>query len=458
MRKTLKIIKVVVLSYLIYFLVFGVLIFKITPYKKSNLNYNIEQMKTTSLDDNYAHIVETPQEALDVRLALINEATTSINLVYYNFYNDTAGQIFSGILLKKADEGVKIKIIVDNKFFRKSKMMKRLASNPNIDLFTYEKKNLLLPFSLQNSLHDKFITIDDKYGLIGGRNILDRFFFEKTRNETNDRDVLIFSKNNDNNAVLDMKKYTQELINSKLTKLIKAKNKNYENIYYQTYLDYLNVDYDFTQTINSAIKVDNITFVRSPINRLNKEPVLFNVINELAKDSEKIVIQSPYIVKSRLMSKDFSIPHNDITFITNSLATNPNIFATSGYLRIRNKLAKNFTLYEIQDDVGNHAKSITIDDDISIIGSQNIDPRSFYLSTESAVVIYSKEFNDSLNEKFTNLINKSLVVTEKGKYLENEQVDEKPLNLTKKFLLYLISGITAPFNEMLINISYSKLF
>ena len=452
MRKTLKILKYILIGYLIYFLVLGVLIFKLPVYKNSGISYDIEAMKSVNGNDNYAHIVETPKEALDVRLALLNEATSTINIAYYMFYSDSLGQTIAGILLKKADEGIKINIIIDNKLFRKTKMMKTLSAHSNINLYKYERKSLLLPFALQNSLHDKILTIDNKYGLIGGRNLLDRFFFENTLNQTNDRDVLIFSKLNSNSAVLKMNEYVDELINSNKTHLVKTKNRNYQNIYYEKYLDNLDTTYNFNSIIDNAIKVDNITFIRSPLNRLNKEPVVFNVIKELSKDSEKIIIQSPYIVKSRLMAKEFNLPHDNVTFITNSLANNPNFFATSGYLRLRNKLAKNGNLYEMQFPIGNHAKSVIIDDDISIIGSQNLDPRSFYLSTESAVVIYSKEFNEALEEKFNDLINNSLLVTEKGKYVANDNVTENKLSTFKKIILYLVSGLSAPFNEMLFKV------
>lgn len=458
MKKALKIVKIFLISYLLYFLIFGILIYKIPYYKKNNLSYDINDIKSSTSDDNYALIVESQKEALDVRIALINEATTSINLLYYNFGSDTIGEILAGLLIKKADEGVKVNIIIDNKFFIKSKMMKTLAANTNINLYKFEKKNLLIPTSLHNSLHDKFITIDDKYGLIGGRNILDRFFFAETKNPTNDRDVLVFSKNGNNNSVKEMNKYTDELISSRLTTKVRAKNKNYQNIYYQTSLKFTDQDYHFDKTLAEAIKVDNITFVRSPLHRFNKEPVLFKVINELAKDSDKIVIQSPYIVSSRSMIREFAAPHNNITFITNNMNTNPNLLATSGYLRIRNKLAKNYTLYEIQEGFGNHAKSISIDDNISIIGSQNIDPRSFYLSTESAVIIISEEFNAKLNQNFTDIINKSLLVNEDGKYESNPLVNEAPPKTFKKIGLYIISGLSALFNEMLIKVNNLKLF
>ena len=143
-----------------------------------------------------------------------------------------------------------------------------------------------MPFTLHNSLHDKFITIDNKYSLIGGRNIGDRFYFPDSKMQTDDRDVLVFSKENDNDATLAMNEYTLELISSRYTKLMKTTMSYQENEYLSNYLNYFDDSYDFQKVINEAIAVDNITFVRSPLNRFNKEPVLFNTINDLASNSD----------------------------------------------------------------------------------------------------------------------------------------------------------------------------
>ena len=43
-------------------------------------------------------------------------------------------------------------------------------------------------------------------------------------------------------------------------------------------------------------------------------------------------------------------------------------------------------------------KSILIDDNISVIGSFNVDMRSVYLDTELMLVIDSREINSQLNE------------------------------------------------------------
>lgn len=447
-KRIRKIITITLLSLISYLFIFGILIFKIPYSKPSDLKYDSEEMLVKK-EDQYASIAEEPQEALDLRLSLINEAKNCINIVYYMFESDRSGEIIGGLLLKKADEDVKINIIVDNKFFRKTTLFKTFIAHPNINVYRFERFSLLMPFTLHNSLHDKFITIDNKYSLIGGRNIGDRFYFPDSKMQTDDRDVLVFSKENDNDATLAMNEYTLELISSRYTKLMKTTMSYQENEYLSNYLNYFDDSYDFQKVINEAIAVDNITFVRSPLNRFNKEPVLFNTINDLASNSDNLIIQSPYITISKAMKKNFACADKDITFITNSVAINPNPFATSGYLRIRNKLALDYQVYESQRPIGDHAKSIIIGDDIAIIGSQNIDHRSFYLSTESAVVIYSKQFRDALNEKFDLIIADSLLVNSDGEYEINDNVEVAPLKKSKEIFLTLLSWLSSLFKEML---------
>ena len=75
---------------------------------------------------------------------------------------------------------------------------------------------------------------------------------------------------------------------------------------------------------------------------------------------------------------------------------------------------------------------------ISHIGSQNIDHRSFYLSTESAVVIYSKQFRDALNEKFDLIIADSLLVNSDGEYEVNDNVEVAPLKRVRRSFDFVV--------------------
>lgn len=54
-------------------------------------------------------------------------------------------------------------------------------------------------------------------------------------------------------------------------------------------------------------------------------------------------------------------------------------------------------IYEYEGGISYHGKSITVDDNLSIIGSFNMDMRSAYLSTELMLVIDSEDINKQLS-------------------------------------------------------------
>ena len=100
----------------------------------------------------------------------------------------------------------------------------------------------------------------------------------------------------------------------------------------------------------------------------------------------------------------------EIYIVTNSLATNDGIPVYSSYSRYQRKLIElGVHLYELNPKSFRyiyknqkyrkgsiprsslHAKNILIDDEIFIIGSANLDPRSIKLNTEVVAVIHSKE-------------------------------------------------------------------
>ena len=456
MKKVFTFLKRFLIIYLIYILVFGLLIFKLPYYTKSNLAYDTNKMLSPSIDDSYAYLVEENNEAFNVRLALIENAKTSIDLIYYKYLEDEAGKIFTGALLKKANEGIKITIIIDGVRPLKNNMYKALAIDENICFKIYEPLSAVFVKRTHNVMHEKILLTDDNYGLIGGRNIESRFLLDNNETITLDRDVLVYSKNEKSEVGIEIKDYLNELHEAKHVKDYNPTIKKSYLLYQEELIDLYNTfyssnDYNLEETLNeNSVKVDRVSFIRSPLNRGTKEPVLFNVVKDLASNDQKVIIQSPYITKSRLMEKDFKQNSNkNITFITNNLETNPNMFGLSGYIRIRKKLAQNYNVYEYQKENSIHAKTITIGNNISIIGSQNIDHRSLYLSTESAVVIYSEDFQKVLNKELDNLITNSLLVNSDGTYQEKENLEAVKLSGFKNFRIRALSLISSLFNEML---------
>ena len=146
-----------------------------------------------------------------------------------------------------------------------------------------------------------------------------------------------------------------------------------------------------------------IALVSNPIHTASKEPVVWYQLGELMKSAKnRVKIHTPYIICNDMMYNTWEeIAENvpNFSIMTNSVANNGNPFGSADYAKNRNKILNTgIDIWEYEGGYSYHGKSILIDDDISVIGSFNMDMRSTYLDTELMLVILSKEINKQLEE------------------------------------------------------------
>ncbi len=442
-----------------YLFVFGILSYKVHYEMPNDITYDISAFTELSVNPQYAYLVEERLLAFDIRLALINHAQESIDISYYAIHEGLSKEVFFGALLEAADRGVNIRFIIDGfiegRGFNDAESMSVLSNHPNIDVAYYEVFSITAPFAVQNRLHDKLMIVDQTYGLIGGRNIGDRYYFDEDDidKKTHDRDVLIFGEHAQ--AVEDMSDYFDYLFNHPYSDIIDNElPSHHTNRYITIYQDYisdreLELPTIMTDVYNDAFLVKNVTFMRSPLNRMHKEPVIFNALLELSRNYNDIIVQSPYVIFSRPMRQMLAeYDLDNITLLTNHPYTNPNILAVSGYLRIRQDLAESTTLYEYQKPLSLHTKTLIFGDEISVIGSINIDPRSAYLSTESVVVIYDEAFNTYMRSVIDTYLEDSLEVNGDLRYNEGT-IEPIEYSQSRVILARIMKFLTYFFDEML---------
>ena len=83
--------------------------------------------------------------------------------------------------------------------------------------------------------------------------------------------------------------------------------------------------------------------------------------------------------------------------MTNSVGNNGNPFGSADYYVNKQKiLDTGVEVWEYEGGYSYHGKSILIDDNISVVGSFNMDMKSAYQDTEMMVVIHSEELNSQL--------------------------------------------------------------
>ncbi|MPQ42780.1 phospholipase D-like domain-containing protein [Clostridium tarantellae] len=465
----------IIIIYMIYFIVSGVMIFsrKKEVSKSFIKDINIRNFYSEKIGNDKATIIEKPLEALKVRINLIKEAKNTINICYFSMDRGIATDIIFALLLKKANEGVKVKILLDGMFHGLVKENKAIiysiSKHPNIELKFYEPLNYLKPWTINNRMHDKYIIVDNKILLIGGRNIEDRFYFPKNIGFTTyDRDVLVTNiclntkkvAIDKKSVIIDVSNYFEYIYNCKFSKeylkkltpkkLKLAEERNIElanklKKYRDLYSEYFND----MQLYKIGCETNKITLVHNPIGRFKESWCLYDIVRILNKAKKSIFIQTPYLVVDRKMQKTYlKKKYNEklyVNILTNSKASTPNLLAYSRYLKNRKKIAASgVTVYEYQSKDFIHAKTIAVDDDISIIGLFNMDPRSSFLSTETMLVIQSRKLRNQLDKIIASYEKESLTVGKDGNYLRGKvkEIKISKFKSIKIKLLYIIeSGI-----------------
>lgn len=117
--------------------------------------------------------------------ASIKGATHHIHLQSYIFEDDRTGLYFKDLLVKKASQGVEVKVLVDGvgSFFLKEPIINEMRE-AGVEVIVFSPLRLIMPFSRINYRnHRKILIIDGKSAFIGGVNIADRYYYGTTAGE-----------------------------------------------------------------------------------------------------------------------------------------------------------------------------------------------------------------------------------------------------------------------------------
>ncbi|PMG79181.1 phospholipase [Shewanella sp. 10N.286.51.B7] len=408
--------------------------YKLAPPKDSVLAEYVESHKKPELTG-----VKTLADGLDAfiaRLAMIESATTSIDLQYYIYRNDDVGKMLTLFLYQAAERGVRVRILLDDMTtasYDDGWMV--IANHPNISvrLFnpSYERHYRGIAFitnftRMNHRMHNKSLTIDNLVSIVGGRNIGAEYFSANEDVEFGDLDVLTIGE-----AVDDVSTQFDTYWNSKqvqsIQQLVPANdiNTNLELLIQEAanYKATLASSEYYKRLENSSLlerlKNQSVQWywgkadvVYDPPNKLKASsdtPILLDDLNYFFNQTQqRLVIVSPYFVPGDAATNAFIKgvkQGKDITIVTNSLAATDVLAVHAGYQQYRQKLVEGgVKIYEVKGSPTEkksswkgssrsslHAKTFVIDEDMVFVGSFNFDPRSALINTEMGIVIESQQ-------------------------------------------------------------------
>lgn len=405
------------------------------------------------------YVLEDGGGSLVTRAWLCEYAEKTIDIQYFIFSTDNVGLIGCDYLVRAADRGVKVRILVDDIMVdAEIEDVLTLASHENITIKIYNPgvnlgknvfskvKKFATDFRSANQrMHNKTFIVDGKIVITGGRNIADEYFDYDHEYNFRDRDVFLMGKVTD-----QVNKSFEEFWQSPLsveTSLITDKVAvdkddvhkfdklhqyacNPENFWPQirSRIENFSNTIRYIKQSQELIWVDDVSFVSDAPGKNDAKSGLGGggntttaLINLVKNAKTSIEIQTPYLITSDLSRKLFreAVQRGvKIRILTNSLSSTDNVEAFSSYQSDRKKLLETgIKIYEFRPDAaertkimtgdlqktlhkkpifGLHAKSMIIDDEIAVIGTFNLDPRSANLNTECITIIHSKKIAASV--------------------------------------------------------------
>ncbi|MEE1517602.1 MAG: phospholipase D-like domain-containing protein [Lachnospiraceae bacterium] len=415
----------------------------ITPYSDMpevsegyKATFEVDSFYSDKVSCDRAMVIDDNGEALGRRISLIENAKTEIIMCAFNFKSDTSGKQMLAALLKAAERGVSVKLLLDGfnslLYVEGNPYFMALARNENVEIKIYNEVSVFSPSKGMSRMHDKYIIADDEVYILGGRNTYDYFLGDQEGYKNYDRDVLVYNTGGLDSSIYNLKAYFMEmwlheeceewdayLISGLLPSVHSAQREL--NEVYRTMKAERTEWFEKPNYTNITVQTDKITLMSNPTNIYTKEPtVLYGLSQLMEKAKDEVVIHTPYVIVGEYMNEVLSnvCDNARVELVTNVAKNNDNMFGAVDYVIHKQEiLDTGATILEYDGKGMYHAKSITIDDDISIVGSFDMDFKSTYHDTELMLVIDSCEFNERLKASHFNYENESNVAeVEEGEF------------------------------------------
>ena len=143
--------------------------------------------KRVADDESCFLLLDRNDEDLWWRLALIDSARTSLDLQTFIWARDFSGRLLITRMLKAADRGVRVRLLVDDfPTRRRDREIAVLDQHPNVEIRLWNPgsqrqlgRNLAFLARLRelnHRLHNKVLIADNRVVISGGRNLADAYF------------------------------------------------------------------------------------------------------------------------------------------------------------------------------------------------------------------------------------------------------------------------------------------
>ncbi len=410
------------------------------------------------------YCIDDNEEALLWRLRMIGTAKKSIVLSTFDLRADENGTKLLAALNHAASKGVKIQLLIDGiyqqLFLTKSRDFQALASCENVEVGVYNPVTPANLLKVNYRMHDKYLMIDEKMYLLGGRNSNDIFLGDQKKGINEDRDILVYdTSEGQGESLLQLEDYFHKIWDESCVSRKKEKasseymdeQQHLEEIYASLLKKYHDLE-TYSAWEKDTEETNKITLIHNGTQAGRKTPQVLQAIQYLSENAKHVIIQTPYVICNDDMYEVLQgiSDHAKLQIVLNAVEKGSNPWGCTDYLNQKKKILKTGAdVYELMNDYPVHTKAVLIDERLSVVGSYNLDMRSTYLDTELMLVIDSKKLNQRIRSTEADYMEKSREILANGQETDGAKYQEKVLNWKKKFYYDVLKIIIRPIRQLL---------
>ena len=401
------------------------------------------------------YLLVSGTEAFSARATLAESAQRTLDLQYYIVQEDTSTQILLYHVLRAAQRGVRVRLLIDDLDASGRDLdFATVSAHPNIEVRVFNPfvhrgalgLSQILELvgdssRLNRRMHNKLWIADNAAAIVGGRNLGDEYFDLESTVNCYDLDVLAAGP-----VVRDISRSFDEYWNSEsavpiealvanppgperlaeFERTLAARQESFRTTDYVRVLRESNIGRQLRSgqlplmIASASALYDETAKISASGNGTSPDPIFVRVRATIEAAQREVILISPYFIPSEQgigMLGAVARRGVRVRILVNSLASTDSIpLAHAGYARLRARLLKEgLELYEMQpgtleairhrhstDSSGAylHTKAIIVDGRYVVVGSMNLDPRSRLSNTEVALFLDSAEIGERLAALF----------------------------------------------------------
>ncbi|MBR3123920.1 MAG: cardiolipin synthase [Mogibacterium sp.] len=347
---------------------------------KDMISMNIEYADSLLTANESVEIITDGKEMFERLCSDIENAKYTIKLCFYIIKDDFVGRRLIELLTRKAQEGVRVRLLMDALGSRSIGYTDLRAFKRAGGSYAFFFKPLIrhLYFRINYRNHRKLAIIDNETGYIGGYNIAREYLgYKKKFGYWRDTQLIIKG-----NALTTLNE--------------------------RFYMDWRYASKEEIDLIDQSVRYaykpeagDIPVQIVSCGPESEKEEIKMAFMKMITNARKNIYIQTPYLVPDEPMLESLRMAARsgiDVRIMIPCMPDHPFVYRTTLYNAGR--LIKEGARIYIYENGFLHAKTLSIDGEVCTVGSANFDNRSFKLNFESNAFIYDRDVTKELDERF----------------------------------------------------------